>query len=72
MASARPAGAGALPRIGGRLLLLPFGFKCEKAGLTAIFDLSGRQVTDFVYKNAFRAFSTVEEAEKTRPNLGLA
>ncbi len=49
----------------------PLGFKCEKAGLTAIFDLSGRQVTDFVYKNAFRSFDTVEDAEKRARALGL-
>ena len=49
----------------------PLGFKCEKDGLTAIFNLSGRQLTGFVYKNASRAFSTVEEAEKRVQTLGL-
>lgn len=49
----------------------PWGFKCEKAGLAAIFDLSGRQVTGFVYKNAFRSFDTVEAAEKRARTLGL-
>jgi hypothetical protein len=49
----------------------PLGFKCEKGGLAAIFDLSGRQVTGFVYKNASRSFSTVEEAEKRARALGL-
>ncbi|MBK9336644.1 MAG: WG repeat-containing protein [Lewinellaceae bacterium] len=49
----------------------PLGFKCEKAGLAAIFDLSGRQVTDFVYKNASSSFDTVEAAEKRARALGL-
>jgi hypothetical protein len=49
----------------------PSGFKCEKAGLAAIFDLSGRQVTDFVYKNASRSFDTVEAAEKRARALSL-
>jgi len=49
----------------------PTGFKCEKAGLAAIFNLSGRQVTGFVYKNASRSFDTVEAAEKRARALGL-
>lgn len=48
-----------------------FGFQCEKDELVAIFDLSGRQVTDFKYKNASRAFSTEKEAEQYHRRLGL-
>ncbi len=47
------------------------GFKCNKAGLSAIYDLSGRRMTDFAYKNAHRAFDTVEAAEKRARALGL-
>jgi hypothetical protein len=47
------------------------GFKCNKAGFSAIYDLSGRRVTDFAYKNAHRAFDTVEAAEKRARALGL-
>jgi hypothetical protein len=50
----------------------PYGFKCSKAGLSAIFDGSGLQVTDFAYKNVNSAFDTVEAAEKRARALGLA
>jgi len=49
----------------------PSGFKCSKAGLSAIFDVSGRQVTDFAYKNVNRAFDTVKDAEKRARSLSL-
>jgi len=49
----------------------PFGFKCSKAGLSAIFDMSGRQVTDFAYQNVNSGFDTVEAAEKRARALGL-
>lgn len=49
----------------------PSGFKCSKAGLSAIFDVSGRQVTDFVYKNVNRAFDTLEDAEKRARSMSL-
>ena len=49
----------------------PLGFTGEKGGLVAIFDLSGQQVTDFVYKSASRSFDTVEAAEKRARALGL-
>jgi hypothetical protein len=49
----------------------PFGFRGEKAGLAAIFNLSGRQVTDFVYKNTFTIFKTEEDASRRARELGL-
>lgn len=49
----------------------PWGLAGTKGGLAAIFDLSGRQVTDFAYKNVNRAFDTVEAAEKRARALGL-
>ncbi len=49
----------------------PYGFKCSKAGLSAIFDVSGVQVTDFAYKNVNSAFDTVEAAEKRARAMGL-
>jgi hypothetical protein len=49
----------------------PYGFKCSKAGLSAIFDVSGRQLTDFTYKNVNSAFDTVEAAEKRARAMGL-
>jgi len=52
-------------------LFFPFGFKCNKAGVSAIFNLSGKQVTDFTYQNAHRAFDTVEAAEKRARAMGL-
>lgn len=49
----------------------PYGFKCSQAGLSAIFDLSGKQVTNFAYRNVHRTFDTVEAAEKRARALGL-
>jgi hypothetical protein len=52
-------------------LFFPYGFSCSKVGLSAIFDASGRQVTDFIYKTVNRAFDTVEAAEKRARALNL-
>ena len=49
----------------------PLGFKAEKAGLSAIFDLKGKQVTGFVYKSTNRVFDTPEMAEARARKLGL-
>jgi hypothetical protein len=49
----------------------PFGLRGEKAGLAAIFNLSGHQVTDFIYKNTFTIFKTEADASKRARELGL-